>query len=64
MTWDPSGRQYFRDDPAIPPDNRCYHRSAALHENSRLYVFSQTVEPPLPGVIKRNRGQLGIAAAV
>jgi hypothetical protein len=37
-------------------DNRCYHRSADQHENSRLYVFSQTIERPLLGVIKTQPG--------
>jgi|GEM_PF-4978330 len=41
------------------PDYRCYHRSAAPNENSRLYVFSQTVERRLPGVIKTQPGTAG-----
>ena len=33
-------------------DSHCYHRSAAPNENSRLYVFSQTIERPSLGMIK------------
>ena len=64
MTWGPIVSPMLPRRPGNSPDDCCYHRSAAPHENSRLYVFSQTVERPLPGVIKRNRGQLGIAAAL